>query len=69
MFVFLGIGFLGDDISVVLKLDPCKVNELPDLKFLGPPKESEAFNKKVAANLNNWDTDGDVVEEFLKLLG
>lgn len=61
--------FSGDSTSVIVTFDPFNVKNVPDLKFLGPERHLEKFRENLVDNLEKWDRDGDVLREFLKLLG
>lgn len=61
--------FSGENLSVIVTFDPINVGNAPDLKFLGSDRYLERFRGKLVENLTKWDRNGDVVKEFLKLLG
>lgn len=50
-------------------MDPLNVSHLPNLKFLGPEKQSDSFRKTVNENLINWDSNNDILVEILELIG
>ncbi|KAJ8984147.1 hypothetical protein NQ317_017798 [Molorchus minor] len=61
---------LGDNISVIIKIDPYNIANVPDMKFLGPERLIEQYRTIVNENLEKWmEEDDDVFSEILKLLG
>ncbi|KAJ8953718.1 hypothetical protein NQ314_007328 [Rhamnusium bicolor] len=54
-------------------LDPVEpkrnVSRIPDIKFLGPERLVEEYRTTVNENLENWDSQGSICLEILKLLG
>lgn len=60
---------LGENVSVIVTFDPFNVNSAPDLKFLGAERHLGKYRERLVENLEKWNRNGDVVGEFLKLLG
>lgn len=60
---------LGENISLILTVDPLNIKNIPDVKFLGPAKLSENFRTTVNDNLEHWDKNNDILIEILRLIG
>lgn len=57
------------NVSMTITIDPWSNASIPNLQFLGPERLVQGFRQNVAENLINWNSDTDVVQEILKLLG
>lgn len=56
-------------MSFVIRVNPHNVKAVPNIKFLGPERLIEMYRTRLVENWSNWNTDGDIVTELLKLLG
>lgn len=62
-------GFLGDNTSAVVTVNPWNMSGVPEFKFLGPEGSVEGFRQKLAGNVKDWDCNGNLSDEILRLLG
>lgn len=60
---------LCDNVSIIVTFDPYKVRSVPNIKFLGPERLIEKYRVSLMENLADFDVDGNIIDELLKLLG
>lgn len=61
--------WIGDDVSMILTIDPCNIAQIPEIKFLGPGSITESYRMTMNENLEKWDPQNDIVFEILQLIG
>lgn len=59
----------GENLSLIITVDPFKICQLPEIKFLGPEKSVEIYRDSLNRNLENWDPQGDIFSGILQSLG
>ncbi|CAH1118657.1 unnamed protein product [Phaedon cochleariae] len=60
---------IGENLSLIVTVDPFNVTRIPEIKFLGPQRQVEALRTKMNNNLEKWDQTNDTFTEILLLLG
>lgn len=61
--------WLGEDVSMILTIDPLNIIQIPEIKFLGRGSITECYQTKTNENLPNWDPQNDIILEILHLVG
>nr|XP_023015192.1 E3 ubiquitin-protein ligase FANCL-like [Leptinotarsa decemlineata]XP_023015193.1 E3 ubiquitin-protein ligase FANCL-like [Leptinotarsa decemlineata]XP_023015194.1 E3 ubiquitin-protein ligase FANCL-like [Leptinotarsa decemlineata]XP_023015195.1 E3 ubiquitin-protein ligase FANCL-like [Leptinotarsa decemlineata]XP_023015196.1 E3 ubiquitin-protein ligase FANCL-like [Leptinotarsa decemlineata]XP_023015197.1 E3 ubiquitin-protein ligase FANCL-like [Leptinotarsa decemlineata]XP_023015198.1 E3 ubiqu len=61
--------WIGENISMILTVDPLNVSRIPEIKFLGPEPLVEAYRTTINGNLKKWDQNNDTFSEILHLIG
>lgn len=54
---------------MIIKFNPWNKGDVPEIKFLGPERQVQVFRNKISNNLTGWDSNNDIIDEILKLLG
>ncbi|XP_066148809.1 E3 ubiquitin-protein ligase FANCL-like isoform X1 [Euwallacea fornicatus] len=61
--------WLGENISVIITVDPFNIFQRPDIRFLGPEKSVEPYNTNFNNNFGNWALTENIFQAVLDLLG
>ncbi|XP_066257766.1 E3 ubiquitin-protein ligase FANCL-like isoform X2 [Euwallacea similis] len=61
--------WLGENISVIITVDPFNMFQRPDIRFLGPEKSIEPYNTNFNNNFANWGLTENIFQAILDLLG
>ncbi|RZC36407.1 E3 ubiquitin-protein ligase FANCL-like, partial [Asbolus verrucosus] len=60
--------WLGQNLSVVIMVDPLNINVRPDLKFLGPERLILEYREKLNKKLNDWNENTNMLQGLLDIL-
>nr|CAH7766863.1 unnamed protein product [Callosobruchus chinensis] len=61
--------WLDDNLSMIITINPFRMSELPEIKFLGPDRLTEPYYSNINHNILEWDANEDIFMEILKLIG
>ncbi|VEN48379.1 unnamed protein product [Callosobruchus maculatus] len=61
--------WLDDNLSMIITINPFRMCQLPEIKFLGPDRLTESYYSNINRNILEWNANEDVFMEILKLIG
>lgn len=61
--------WLDETLSIIIKVDPFRLDALPNIIFLGPERIVESYRSTMNKNFENWDPTNYIFSEIKKLIG
>ncbi|CAH1963537.1 unnamed protein product [Acanthoscelides obtectus] len=61
--------WLDDNLSMIVTINPFRMCQIPEIKFLGPDSLTESYYSNINNTILEWDANGNIFIEIMKLIG